>query len=166
MTGGSILEIDNVIKDFGGLRAIDHCSLQVRRGTITGLIGPNGAGKTTLFNVISGLHKPDGGHISFEGSRVDGLPPHQIFHKGLVRTFQVPRELKGMTVLENLLLVPASQLGEKMWWAWFTPGAVRRQERENLEAALEVLDFVSLLPLKDEYAGNLSSGQKKLLELA
>jgi len=166
MSDGSILEIDDVTKDFGGLRAIDRCSLQVGRGTITGLIGPNGAGKTTLFNVITGLLKPSGGHISFEGSRVDGLSPHQIFHKGLVRTFQVPRELKGMTVLENLLLVPAGQLGERMWWSWFTPGAVKRQERENLELGLEVLDFVSLLALKDEYAGNLSSGQKKLLELA
>ncbi len=166
MNDGSILEIDNVTKDFGGLRAIDRCSLQVGRGTITGLIGPNGAGKTTLFNVITGLLKPDGGHIRFEGSRVDGLSPHQIFHKGLVRTFQVPRELKGMTVIENLLLVPAGQLGERVWWSLFAPGAMRRQERESLEAALEVLDFVDLLPLKDEYAGNLSSGQKKLLELA
>ncbi len=166
MDGNSILEIDNVSKDFGGLRAIDRCSLEVRKGTITGLIGPNGAGKTTLFNVITGLLKPNGGHICFEGARVDGLPPHEIFHRGLVRTFQVPRELKGMTVLENLLLVPAGQLGERMWWSWFTPGAVRRQERENVEAALDVLDFVNLLPLKDEYAGSLSSGQKKLLELA
>jgi branched-chain amino acid transport system ATP-binding protein len=103
--------VRNLVKDFGGLRAVNKCSLSVRRGTITGLIGPNGAGKTTLFNLITGFYKPDSGQVIFRGEDITGLPPHKVFHKGLCRTFQIPREFKQMTVLENLMLVPAGNAG-------------------------------------------------------
>ena len=161
-----ILEIRDVVKDFDGVRAVNHCSFQVRRGTITGLIGPNGAGKTTLFNLITGFLQCTSGQIISEGRRIDMLPPHVIFHQGIVRTFQIPRELKRMTVLENLMLVPGQQAGERIWNSWLLPWRVKRQELEIEARAVEVLRFVNLLNLKDEYAGNLSSGQKKLLELA
>ena len=163
---GVLLDVRTVTKSFEGLRAVSECSLQVRRGTITGLIGPNGAGKTTLFNLITGFLKPTAGEIAFAGERIDGLPPHRVFDKGIVRTFQIPRELKLMTVLENLMLVPAEQAGERLWNAWFLPFRVGRQEREIRDKALEVLEFVNLWHLRHEYASNLSSGQKKLLELA
>ena len=162
----NILEIRDVVKDFEGIRAVNRCSLQVQRGTITGLIGPNGAGKTTLFNLITGFLKCTSGQIFADGKRIDGLAPHNIFHRGIVRTFQIPRELKRMTVLENLLLVPGPQAGERIWNSWIMPWRVTRQEREIEAQAIEVLRFVNLIHLRDEYAGNLSSGQKKLLELA
>lgn len=155
-----------MVKSFEGVRALDHCSFQVSEGTISGLIGPNGAGKTTLFNLVTGFLKPTSGRIYFRGERIDGLAPHRIFRKGIVRTFQVPRELKLMTVLENLMLVPGNQLGEKLWAPWLVPYLVRKQERDILDKALDVLDFVDLWHLRHEPAGNLSSGQKKLLELA
>jgi branched-chain amino acid transport system ATP-binding protein len=161
-----ILDIQDVVKNFEGLRAVNHCSFQVRRGTITGLIGPNGAGKTTLFNLITGFLPCTSGQIFSEGKRIDGLAPHNIFRRGIVRTFQIPRELKRMTVIENLMLVPGHQVGERIWGSWFLPWRVKHQEREIETRALDVLRFVNLIPLKDEYAGNLSSGQKKLLELA
>ena len=162
----AILETDDVVKSFDGVRAVNGCSLRVRPGTITGLIGPNGAGKTTLFNLITGFLKPTSGRISFFGQRIDGLPPHRIFHKGIVRTFQIPRELKGMTVLENLMLVPPGQAGEQIWNPWLFAFRVSRQEEQIYDKALKVLEFVDLLHLRDEYASNLSGGQKKLLELA
>jgi len=161
-----LLEVERVVKSFDGVRAVNDCSLQVQPGTITGLIGPNGAGKTTLFNLVTGFLRPSSGRIAFRGERIDGLPPHQIFRRGIVRTFQVPRELKQMTVLENLMLVPAGQAGEKVWNPWFFPFRVAHQEREFRDKALDILEFVDLSHLRDEYAGNLSSGQKKLLELA
>ena len=161
-----ILEVENVVKSFDGVRAVNRCSLSVRGRTITGLIGPNGAGKTTLFNLITGFLKPTSGHILFQGERVDGLPPHRIFHRGIVRTFQIPRELKTMTVLENLMLVPPNQVGEQIWNPWLFGFRVSRQERRIYEKALGVLEFVDLVHLRDEYAANLSGGQKKLLELA
>jgi branched-chain amino acid transport system ATP-binding protein len=161
-----LLSVCKLVKDFGGLRAVDRCSLEVRRGTITGLIGPNGAGKTTLFNLITGFYKPDAGRIYFNGEEITGLPPHRIFHKKICRTFQITKEHRLMTVLENLMLVPPYQLGERLWNPWFRPWAVHKQEGEIRDKALEVLEFVDLIHLKDEYAGNLSGGQKKLLELA
>jgi branched-chain amino acid transport system ATP-binding protein len=169
-----ILEVEKVTKSFDGIRAVNDCSLSVRRGTITGLIGPNGAGKTTLFNLITGFLKPTSGRILFRRDdsngalpeRIDGLPPHRIFHRGIVRTFQIPRELKTMTVLENLMLVPPGQVGERIWNPWLFGFRVSRQERRIYDKALEVLEFVDLLHLRDEYAANLSGGQKKLLELA
>ena len=161
-----ILEISDVVKDFDGMRAVNHCSFEVAQGTITGLIGPNGAGKTTIFNLITGFIKPTSGRIYFRQERIDQLPPHKTFGRGIVRTFQIPRELKRMTVLENLMLVPSKQTGEKVWSSWVLPSRVSRQERMIQQQAMEVLEFVNLATLRDEYAGNLSSGQKKLLELA
>ena len=161
-----ILEVRNLVKDFGGLRAVNQCTFQVMPGTITGLIGPNGAGKTTLFNLVSGAIAPSSGEIIFDGHRIDGMRMHQTFGLGLMRTFQIPREMKRMTVLENLMLVPAPQLGERIWAPWLVPWRVKRQERYVEAQALDVLDFVKLSHLANEYAGNLSSGQKKLLELA
>lgn len=161
-----ILVVERVTRSFGGVRAVNDCSLEVADGGITGLIGPNGAGKTTLFNTITGFLKPDSGRIIFRGERIEGLPPHAIFHKGLVRTFQIPHELKSMTVLENLMLVPPGQAGEHLWETWLTPWRVARQEEANFNRAQDVLRFVDLFHLRDEYAANLSGGQKKLLELA
>lgn len=163
---GPILVAQDVCKSFGGLMAVNSMSLEVVPGTITGLIGPNGAGKTTFFNMISGLYRVDSGEIHFNGERIDHLPPHKVFHKGICRTFQITRELKLMTVLENLMLVPSNQLGENLIGTWLMPWRVRVQEREIQEKALEVLEFVNLIDLKDEYAGNLSAGQKRLLEIA
>ena len=163
---GPLLQVQDLVKSFDGLRAVNHCSLEVRRGTITGLIGPNGAGKTTLFNLVTGFLRPTSGAILFKGDRLDGLAPHDIVKRGVVRTFQVPRELKRMTVLENLMLVPADQSGETLWKAWLLPLRVSHDEKRILEKALAVLDFIHLYHLRDEYAANLSAGQKKLLELA
>jgi branched-chain amino acid transport system ATP-binding protein len=143
-----MLEIQGVDKSFGGLKAVNDCSLEVREGSITGLIGPNGAGKTTLFNIITGHYKPDRGKIYFQGAAIEGLAPHQIFKKKVYRTFQITREFSQMTVLENLMIMP------------------RNQEEELRDKALEVLEFVELIDLKNEYAGSLSGGQKKLLEIA
>ena len=161
-----ILETRELVKDFGGLRAVDHCTLQIMPGNITGLIGPNGAGKTTLFNLLSGAISPTSGQILFQGRRIDGMTMHETFGMGLMRTFQIPREMKRMTVLENLMLVPAPQLGESVWSSWLMPWRVSRQERRIESQALEVLELLSLSHLANEYAGNLSGGQKKLLELA
>ena len=125
----SILQVRDVVKDFGGVRAVDRCTLDVAPGTITGLIGPNGAGKTTLFNLVSGALAPTSGQILFDGQIVSGMQLHQTFKLGLMRTFQIPRELKRMTVLDNLMLVPRSQTGERLWAAWFAPWQVLREER-------------------------------------
>jgi len=162
----ALLEVEELVKDFGGLRAIDHCSFTVRRGTITGLIGPNGAGKTTTFNAITGFFRPDSGRVLLEGKDITALPPHEIFARGMCRTFQIPREHQTMSVLENLMLVAPHQLGERYWNCWFRPAAVRRQEEEIRARAMEVLAFVDLTHVANEYAGKLSGGQKKLLELA
>ncbi len=161
-----MLEVNNIVKSFGGLKAVNDCSIKVEEGSITGLIGPNGAGKTTLFNVITGFFKPDKGQISFHGERIEGLTPDKIFHKKIFRTFQITREFDQMTVLENLMIIPASQSGEKIWNTWFRSGIVRKQEKALKEKSLDVLEFVELIKLKDDYAGTLSGGQKKLLELA
>lgn len=161
-----MLKIRDLEKDFGGVKAVHSCSLAVRKGTITGLIGPNGAGKTTLFNLISGLYAPDEGEIWFNGERIDGLKPHLVFRKRLMRTFQISRELQKMTVLENLMIIPCQQCGEDLWNVWFSSRRVNVQEEEIKKRALEVLEFIELIHLKNEYAGNLSTGQKKLLEIA
>jgi ABC-type branched-subunit amino acid transport system ATPase component len=161
-----LLRIELACKSFGKMEAIDRCSLKVTKGTITALIGPNGAGKTTLFNLISGFHKLDKGKVFFKGYRIDGLRPDQIFHRGLIRTFQISRGLDKMTLLENLMLVPGRQEGERLWNAWFRPWRVRTQEKAVKERALETLEFVELYHLRDEYAENISTGQKRLLEIA
>ena len=161
-----LLEIRDLSIQFDGVHAVEHCTLAVEEGLITGLIGPNGAGKTTLFNLVSGLHKPTDGEVRFREERIDGLPMHTVFGKGIVRTFQIPRELKAMTVLENLMLVPAHQHGESMWEAVAARWLVKRQERAIAAQAREVLDFVGLAEVEGLPAGSLSGGQKKLLELA
>jgi len=160
-----MIEVRNIAKSFGGLMAVAGCSCHIRQGSITGLIGPNGAGKTTLFNIIAGFEKPDAGRILFGGEDVTGVAPHRLFHKGLVRTFQIPHEFGGMTVLENLMLVPPGQHGERLLYPLFCRGRVRHQEQEIRRKAEETLAFLNIDHLKHELAGNLSGGQKKLLEL-
>lgn len=163
---GPILNARGLVMDFGGVRAVNDCAIEVEKASITGLIGPNGAGKTTVFNLIAGFHKPTAGQVSFRDRRIEGLPPHLIFGAGIVRTFQVPRELKRMSVLENLMLVPSAQAGESIWRVMLTPWTIKRQEREIADRARQVLDFTGLSEVADLDAGSLSGGQKKLLELA
>jgi branched-chain amino acid transport system ATP-binding protein len=161
-----ILETHEVVKAFGGLKALDGCTLSVREGTITGLIGPNGAGKSTLFSTIMGLYAPDSGEIFFRGARVDGEPTYRLVQRGLAKTFQIPRELRNLTVLENLMISAKDLPGEHLPNLVLRPRAVRAREREAQKKAEELLRFVGLTNLRDEYAKNLSGGQKKLLELS
>ncbi|RLE30000.1 ABC transporter ATP-binding protein, partial [Candidatus Acetothermia bacterium] len=161
-----MLAVKGVAKRFGGLWAVRDCSFTVEEGTITGLIGPNGAGKTTLFHLISGFLRPDRGRIELRGRDITGLSPHLLFRQGLYRTFQIPRAFPEMTVLENLMLVPEGQCGERFWNPIFRARRVRAQEGALRERALEVLEFVGLAHLAGSLAGALSGGQKKLLELA
>ena len=160
-----MIVVENMHKHFGGFHAVDGASLEIKSGSITGLIGPNGAGKTTLFNVIAGRLPPTSGRVTMAGEDITGLPPHELFHKGLLRTFQIAHEFSSMTVRENLMMVPAHQSGETLWNAGFGRGKIAREEQELLKKADEVLDFLTISHLKDEKAGNLSGGQKKLLEL-
>lgn len=160
------LTIANLTKRFGGVAAIDHCTLSLRKGRITGLIGPNGAGKTTLLNLISGLVKPDAGQIRFDDQDITGAAAHRIASLGLVRTFQIVRELSGLTVLESLLLSPAHQTGEAVAGALFRRPKVQEQERHNAIKARDILERIGLWQLADQSASQLSGGQKKLLELA
>jgi len=161
-----ILEVCNVRKAYGGLTAVNNCSFQVQPGTITGLVGPNGAGKTTLLNLISGFQRVDRGEIILDGHQTSHLGPYGVFHHGLVRTFQIPRPIPNMTVLENLVLAGTGQKGERIWNAWFRPGIVGKQENEIIDQALWVLEYVDLIQLRDQYASVLSGGQRKLLEFA
>ncbi len=160
-----MIVVENLHKHFGGFHAVDGASLEIAQGSITGLIGPNGAGKTTLFNVIAGVHQPTSGRVTMDGEDITGLPPHDLFHKGLLRTFQIAHEFSSMTVRENLMMVPSGQSGEALWNAWFGRGRIAQEEAELLKKADEVLEFLTIDHLKDEKAGNLSGGQKKLLEL-
>ena len=160
-----MLQIDAITMAFGGFRAVDGCSFTVREGSITGLIGPNGAGKTTLFNVIAGALRPSGGAIRFRGEDVTGLSSDRLFHKGLVRTFQIPHEFHRLTARENLMMVAPGQTGEGLFANWLRWGAVQAEERELRAKADAVLDFITLAHLADTPAGALSGGQKKLLEL-
>ena len=165
MSFDAVIDVQNVSKSFGGLRAVNHCSLRVERGSITGLIGPNGAGKSTLFNLVAGNIMPDSGKIMFDGKDVTGLPPHKLFHRGMLRTFQIAHEFSNMTALENLMMVPSGQKGESLWATWTNPGAVQAEDLEVRRKALDVIDFLKLGHVRNELAGNLSGGQKKLLEL-
>lgn len=160
-----MISIKNVHKRFGGIHAVRDASFDIETGSITGLIGPNGAGKTTLFNIIAGLYTPDSGTIELDGEDITGLRPHELFHKGLLRTFQIAHEFSSLTVTDNLMMVPPSQSGESLMDAWLRPAKIRAQEQELKAQALEVVSFLQLDAVKDEYAGNLSGGQKKLLEL-
>ena len=161
-----MLKVADIAKNFGGVRAVTGCTFKVAKGTITGLIGPNGAGKTTLFNIISGIYRPAKGQIYFAGQRIDGQPSHVISRHGLLRTFQIPRALEGMSVWENLLLYPDGQIGESLLNSLLRNRAVAGQERKIRERAADILDFINLFELRNAYARELSGGQKKLLELA
>ena len=160
-----MLEIRNIDKNFGGLRAVNNASMKIEKGSITGLIGPNGAGKTTLFNTIAGVYAPDEGEIFLENQNITGLKPHNLFNKGVLRTFQIAHEFSTLTVLENLMMVPPNQYGENLIYAWFRNNDVKKQEEEIRTKAIEVIKFLNLNHLTQELAGNLSGGQKKLLEL-
>ena len=162
------LRVDGLEKRFGGITAVDGASFGVERGTLTGLIGPNGAGKSTTFNLITGVHEPDAGRVRFAGEDITGLPTYAIAQRGLVRTFQIARELGGMTVMENMMLAPKGQSGEALWRS-VTPGAragVVREEETLVERVWEMLDFFDIEHLAAEEAGGLSGGQRKLLEMA
>ena len=167
-TRNTPLEVEELRKEFGGITAVDDVSFDVEEGTLTGLIGPNGAGKSTTFNLITGMLEPDEGEIRFNGENITGLQPYEISNRGLARTFQIARELEEMTVLENMMLAPKGQIGESLWRSIMpvTRGSVREQETEQLERVWEVLDFFEIDHLAGEYAGNLSGGQRKLLEMA
>ena len=160
-----MIKVENLHRHFGGFHAVDGASLEIREGSITGLVGPNGAGKTTLFNVIAGVLPPTSGRVTMAGEDITGMSPHELFHKGLLRTFQIAHEFSSMTVRENLMMVPGSQSGETLWNTWFGRKRIADEERALQAKADEVLEFLTVDHLRDEKAGNLSGGQKKLLEL-
>jgi len=160
-----MIRVEDLCMSFGGIRAVDGVSLEIRKGSITGLIGPNGAGKTTLFNVIAGHYRPTSGKVWLGDDDITGLPPHALFHKGLLRTFQIAHEFSTLTVRENLMMVPPAQPGEQLVDVWLRPSSVRAREAEVRRRADEVIDFLEISHVADELAGNLSGGQKKLLEL-
>ena len=160
-----MIRCEDVHKHFGGVKAVNGATLEIAKGSITGLIGPNGAGKTTLFNCIAGAFPPTSGRIWLGDEDITGLKPHELFDKGVLRTFQIAHEFSTLTVRENLMMVPGGQSGEGLWDAWFAPAKVRAEEQAIREKADEVIDFLAISHVADELAGNLSGGQKKLLEL-
>ncbi len=160
-----MITVDDIHLHFGGIRAVDGASFTIERGSITGLIGPNGAGKTTLFNVIAGHYRPTSGQVLLDGENITGLPPHELFDRGLLRTFQIAHEFSSLTVRDNLMMVPAGQLGENLLQTWVYPSKVRAEEERIRDKAEEVIEFLEIGHVADELAGNLSGGQKKLLEL-
>tara|TARA_B100002019_G_C21191295_1_gene558979 strand:- start:403 stop:1197 length:795 start_codon:yes stop_codon:yes gene_type:complete len=165
MSNSEILHVENISKFFGGLAAVNNCSLKIKKGSITGIIGPNGSGKTTLFNLIAGNLKSSKGSVIFNNENITNVPSYQLFSKGLLRTFQIAHEFSNLTVLENLMMVPSNQSGENLITALINPKLVEREEDQLKEKALEVIEFLNLKHLSNELAGNLSGGQKKLLEL-
>ena len=160
-----MIEVLNVSKHFGGIKAVENVSLKIKKETITGLIGPNGAGKTTLFNIIAGVYKPSSGKIFLDNKEITNFKPHELFKKGLLRTFQISQEFSSLTVIENLMMVPDNQAGENILNTWLKPSKIIKEEKVVKEKAQEVLEFLQISHLSNEYAGNLSGGQKKLLEL-
>lgn len=165
VTSEPLIHVTNVSKRFGHFTAVDSCTLSVEERSITGLIGPNGAGKSTLFNIIAGAVAPSSGTVVFNGQQITQSSAHERFDLGLLRTFQIPHEFSNMTVLENLMMVPSDQSGENLFSAWFDPRRVAKEESQVQQKALDVIDFLKLSRVKNERAGNLSGGQKKLLEL-
>ena len=161
----NILQIDNLSKYFGGLAAVSNCSIKIKKGSITGVIGPNGSGKTTLFNLISGNLKTSKGTVLVNNEDITDVPAYELFSKGLLRTFQIAHEFTNLTVLENLMMVPGNQSGENIVNALLKRGLVNQEEEQIRKKAYEVIDFLNLKHLANELAGNLSGGQKKLLEL-
>ena len=160
-----MIVVENLHKHFGGVQAVNGATLSIQPGSITGLIGPNGAGKTTLFNVIAGLYQPTSGKVFLDGEDITGLKPHELFHKGVLRTFQLAHEFSTLTVRDNLMMVPPNQAGESLMNTWFKPGLVKAHEEEVRAKADEVIRFLEIEHVAEEFAGNLSGGQKKLLEL-
>ena len=160
-----ILDISNLSKNFGGLSAVKNCSLKIKRGSITGIIGPNGSGKSTLFNLIAGSLKPNSGKVFFNKENITGIPSYDLFSKGILRTFQIAHEFSNLTVLENLMMVPPNQTGENLINALFMRKKFKNEEDQIRQKAYEVTEFLNLKHLANELAGNLSGGQKKLLEL-
>jgi branched-chain amino acid transport system ATP-binding protein len=160
-----MIVVENLHKHFGGVQAVNGATLSIQPGSITGLIGPNGAGKTTLFNVIAGLYQPTYGKVFLDGEDITGLKPHELFHKGVLRTFQLAHEFSTLTVRDNLMMVPPNQVGESLMNTWFKPGLVKAHEEEVRAKADEVIRFLEIEHVAEEFAGNLSGGQKKLLEL-
>ena len=165
MKNSEILHVDNVSKYFGGLAAVNNCSLKIKKGSITGIIGPNGSGKTTLFNLIAGNLKSNNGSVIFNNENITNIPSYQLFSKGLLRTFQIAHEFTNLTVLENLMMVPSNQSGENLVTALINSKLVEEEEQKIKNKALDVIEFLNLKHLANELAGNLSGGQKKLLEL-
>jgi len=163
--GDIMIVVDDLHKHFGGFHAVDGASLTINQGTITGLIGPNGAGKTTLFNVIAGVLKPTSGRVTMNGRDITGLEPHELFHKGLLRTFQIAHEFSSMTCRENLMMVPAGQSGETLWNTWFGRKRIADEERALRAKADEVLEFLTISHLADHKAGQVSGGQKSFSNL-
>ena len=161
----NILEITNLSKYFGGLAAVSDCSLKIKKGSITGIIGPNGSGKTTLFNLIAGNLKSSKGKVLFNDEDITNVPSYELFSKGILRTFQIAHEFSNLTVLENLMMVPGNQSGENLMTALLKPKLVEKEEEKIKKKAFEVIEFLNLKHLANELAGNLSGGQKKLLEL-
>jgi len=160
-----MIVVENLHKHFGGVQAVNGATLSIQPGSITGLIGPNGAGKTTLFNVVAGLYQPTSGKVFLDGEDITGLKPHELFHKGVLRTFQLAHEFSTLTVRDNLMMVPPNQAGESLMNTWFKPGLVKAHEEEVRAKADEVIRFLEIEHVAEEFAGNLSGGQKKLLEL-
>ena len=156
---------ENMTGGYGGADIINSCTINVNKGEIVAILGPNGSGKTTLFNLISGNLKPSNGNVLFQGEDITGIPSYELFSKGLLRTFQIAHEFTNLTVLENLMMVPGNQSGEHLTNALFNPKIVNQEEKKIKQKALEVIDFLNLTQLSQELAGNLSGGQKKLLEL-
>lgn len=162
----TLLEVEDVVRSFGGVHAVDGASFGVEERSITGLIGPNGAGKSTLFGTIAGSLKPDSGRILFAGTRIDRRPAYRVARLGVVRTYQSARVLTRMTVLDNLLLASTHHPGERLTGLLLRPRAARAHERQTLLRARELLALVGLESHAHEYAGTLSGGQRKLLDLA
>ena len=160
-----MLSTNSLYKSFGGIQAIKDVSLKIEKSSITALIGPNGAGKTTLFNIINGSIKPDSGSVTLNDTDITGYEPHQLFNLGILRTFQIAHEFSSLTVRDNLMMVPPNQTGESIMNTWFRQKKIKQEEQDILEKTNDVLDFLQLKHIANEYAGNLSGGQKKLLEL-
>ena len=161
-----VLRVENLRKEFGGLVAADDASFDVERGTITALIGPNGAGKSTVFNLVSGFYEPDAGRVEVDGVDVTGLEPYEVADHGLIRTFQTPRKLEGMTVREAMLVGPQNQLGESFLALFTAPGDVAAAEERNLADAERLLAEFEIDHLATQPATDISGGQTKLVELA
>ena len=156
----NILEIKSLSKNFGGLSAVSNCSISVKKGSITGIIGPNGSGKTTLFNLIAGNLKSSSGNIHFNNEDITDIPSYELFSKGLLRTFQIAHEFSNLSVLENLMMVPANQSGENLMNNFLKPNLIKEEEQKVKDKAIEVVEFLNLGHLTNELAGNLSGAKK------